>query len=526
MLRAGVLLMAGLPGVLFFSAMVCQFGGQFGGLSGRQPYPSAPARATDFRSVGNSARQSGVPSYTFTALQTDERSKTFSLQARTTRLSAPDAAGRREAARTETPLSWNPRTTAVIVCDVWDRHHCLNAVRRMEEFLPRLEQLLCEARQRGAIIIHSPSDCMPAYGDHPARRRAIAAPAALNAPADIQHWCSQIPAEERAVWPIDQSDGGEDDDPAEHARWAAQLTAEGRNPGLPWKAQHPGIGIDGDLDYISDRGDEVWNILEARGIRHVILTGVHTNMCVLGRPFGLRQLVRGGKQVVLMRDLTDSMYNPERWPYVDHFSGHDLVISHVEQFVCPTVTSDQVLGGTPHQSRYDKRSIKDIATLDRPVDPKADFRKHWTTATVPALWKDVSGGQLQEVTGTLWLRCSIRLPSAWIGDQELQLQGPPGLQVEAWLNGASLTSIEGVPDRWLLPRSAVLADAINLLVIRTSVTRATKTLPEAPVLLSASRALQLGGRWQLRLGDDPAWSGIPLPAQFGLGSDVLFTVRE
>ena len=36
--------------------------------------------------------------------------------------------------------------------------------------------------------------------------------------------------------------------------------------------------------------------------RNVILVGVHANMCVLGRPFGLRQMVRGGKQVVLEYD--------------------------------------------------------------------------------------------------------------------------------------------------------------------------------------------------------------------------------
>jgi hypothetical protein len=110
------------------------------------------------------------------------------------------------------------------------------------------------------------------------------------------------------------------------------------------------IEIDNDRDYISDRGDEVWNILEAHKIQNVILVGVHTNMCVLGRPFGLRQMARNGKHVVLMRDLTDCMYNPKRWPYVDHFTGNDLIVSHVERYVCPTVTSDQILGGQPFSS--------------------------------------------------------------------------------------------------------------------------------------------------------------------------------
>ncbi|MGZ0171772.1 MAG: nicotinamidase, partial [Planctomycetales bacterium] len=211
---------------------------------------------------------------------------------------------------------WKPEETAIVVCDVWDLHHCLNAVRRLEQFAPRLNAVLNEARSRGVTIIHSPSDCMPAYEGHAARQRAVSAPQAAWVPHEVGTWCSVIPTEERASYPIDQSDGGEDDDPQEHAKWAAQLKALGRNPGTPWKTQSELITIDADHDFISDRGDEVWNVLEARGIKNVILTGVHLNMCVLGRPFGLRQMSRNGKNVVLMRDMTDVMYSPKSWPYV------------------------------------------------------------------------------------------------------------------------------------------------------------------------------------------------------------------
>ncbi len=108
-------------------------------------------------------------------------------------------------------------------------------------------------------------------------------------------------------------------------------------------------------DFISDKGDEIWSILESRGIDHVMLTGVHTNMCVLGRPFGLRQMAKNGKHVVLVRDLTDTMYNPKSWPYVSHFTGTDLIVEHIEKFVCPTITSDQLLGGRPFRFSHDKR---------------------------------------------------------------------------------------------------------------------------------------------------------------------------
>ncbi len=252
--------------------------------------------------------------------------------------------------------AWDPARTALIVCDVWDSHHCLNAVRRIDEFAPRLNAVLARARAAQVTIIHAPSDCMAAYADHPARQRAIETPRAAALPVDIGAWCSQIPAEKDAVYPIDQTDGGEDDDPDEHAQWVAKLTALGRNPGAPWTRQHALIAIDAARDFISDRGEEVWSILEQRKIENVILAGVHTNMCVLGRPFGLRQMAKNGKRVVLLRDLTDTMYNPAMAPHVSHFTGTDLIVAYIEKYVCPTITSDQILGDhAPFRFAQDRR---------------------------------------------------------------------------------------------------------------------------------------------------------------------------
>lgn len=249
--------------------------------------------------------------------------------------------------------AWPTTKTAVIVCDMWDAHHCLNAVRREEELVPRMNEFLTKARNQGALIIHAPSSCMEPYKDHVARKRAQSAPAAKNLPKDISEWCKKIPAEEKGVYPIDQTDGGEDDDPAEHADWHAKLKAMGRNPKAPWKSQHAGITIK-DEDAISDSGVEIWNLLESRGIDHVLLVGVHTNMCVLGRPFGLRQMAKNGKTVALVRDLTDTMYNPQMPPKVNHFEGTRLIVEHIEKFVCPTTTSDQIAGGKEFKFKGDK----------------------------------------------------------------------------------------------------------------------------------------------------------------------------
>ena len=125
--------------------------------------------------------------------------------------------------------------------------------------------------------------------------------------------------------PIDDSDMGCD----------CEVKCEIR---APWTRQIAAIEI-ADGDAITDDGQETWNLLAERGIDNVILCGVHLNMCVLGRPFAIRQMVDLGKNVALMRDMTDTMYNPEQPPGVSHFDGTDLVVEHVEKYWCPSFSA-------------------------------------------------------------------------------------------------------------------------------------------------------------------------------------------
>lgn len=219
---------------------------------------------------------------------------------------------------------WKTGETALIICDMWDKHWCQSATDRVSEMAPVMNEVVKIAREQGVFIIHAPSDVIDYYEGHPARERAIAAPKATNTPTEIKNWCSWLDENETKVYPIDQSDGGCDcPDCKSYRAWSKQIET---------------IEIF-DEDAISDSGYEVWNLLEAEGIKNVILLGVHVNMCVLGRPFGLRNMKRYGKNVVLMRDMTDSMYNPKSWPYVSHFKGTALIIEHIEKYVCPTISS-------------------------------------------------------------------------------------------------------------------------------------------------------------------------------------------
>ena len=239
-------------------------------------------------------------------------------------------------------LEWNASETAVIICDMWDRHWCKGATLRVAELAPYMNEVVCRARDKGVLIIHAPSGTIDHYKDHPARGWARNAPKATNLPNSISGWCPWIDEEEKKTgYPIDHSDGGCDCEPM-------------CEQGSPWRKQNDTIQIHNE-DAISDSGVEIWNLLEKRGIRNVILMGVHTNMCVLGRPFGLRNMARFGKNVVLMRDLTDTMYNSKARPFVSHFTGTDLVIEHIEKFVCPTVTSTAITGTKQFRFKDDRR---------------------------------------------------------------------------------------------------------------------------------------------------------------------------
>jgi nicotinamidase-related amidase len=251
------------------------------------------------------------------------------------------------AAPQEKKVTWEAKKTALIVCDMWDDHWCKSAARRVSEMAGPFNEMLKQARARGVFIIHAPSTCTGFYKDTPQRRRAQSA-SFVNTPVELPTairwgtaWCWPDPKHE-SVLPIDDSDMG--------------CSCVGTKCTIreAWTRQIAAIEIAAD-DAITDHGQEAWNLMQERGIENVILAGVHLNMCVLGRPFAIRQQVYLGKNVALMRDMTDTMYNPERPPGVDHFTGNDLVIAHVEKHWCPSFTSSDITSKPAFRFKEDKR---------------------------------------------------------------------------------------------------------------------------------------------------------------------------
>jgi nicotinamidase-related amidase/type 1 glutamine amidotransferase len=235
---------------------------------------------------------------------------------------------------------WEPGQTAIVVCDMWDSHTCPNAALRVSQMAPRMNDVLKAARARGVLIIHCPSNTMEFYKEHPGRKLAQQAPK-VPTERPLVNWC-YLDKDHETPLPIDDTDGGCD----------CERTWKKGDP-YPWTRQIATLEImDGDA--ITDSA-EAYYLMRQRGVKNVIVMGVHTNMCVLGRPFSIRQMVYQGMNVALMRDLTDTMYNPEKSPFVSHFTGTDLVVEHIERHWCPTLISGDLLDGKEFRFPGDTR---------------------------------------------------------------------------------------------------------------------------------------------------------------------------
>jgi nicotinamidase-related amidase len=267
---------------------------------------------------------------------TADLSKPLTLLTRS-RVETPSGSGQYQVV--QKTVEWNPKKTAIIICDMWDQHWCRGATARVAEMAPRMNEVIKEVRRRGVLIIHCPGDVIKFYQGTPQRRRAQQASKATLPPTAAQ-WKSLSMVKERPL-PIDDSDGGCDDQPQ-------------CKPSVPWKREIAILEMAPE-DAITDNGGEVYNLLQQSGIEGIIILGVHTNQCVLSRQYAVRQLVSMSKNVLLMRDLTDTMYNSRKRPFVSHFTGTDLVVEHIEKYWCPSITSADILGGEPFRFKGDER---------------------------------------------------------------------------------------------------------------------------------------------------------------------------
>ncbi len=220
--------------------------------------------------------------------------------------------------------NWNIAETAIIICNMWDKHWCTAAEKRTQTLVKKIAPVVNAARDKGIQIIHAPSNTMSFYAGWPQRQRMMLAPDAPKPSPPIAESILQSFVDNPL--PIDDFDECDSEGDLGYRAWTRQTTQ---------------IDI-GEFDGISDSGSEVYNFLQQQGIKNLIVLGVHVNFCCLTRSFAIKQMTTWGINTVLVRDLTDSMYNPKNYPYVSHDKGTQLVVDYIEKNWCPSMVSEDL----------------------------------------------------------------------------------------------------------------------------------------------------------------------------------------
>jgi hypothetical protein len=277
--------------------------------------------------------------------------------------------------QTRDPASGTIRTTAervdphrvgVIAVDVWNYHWCKTATMRVDAMVPRIDQALNAARELGMTVMLCPSDVVDNYVGTPQREAVFALPR-VAVPSLVDVTCPPVP------------DAG-----------GCACGKERCAVNYGWDGMHPGLRIGPD-DLMPDTQAEVYAICRKYHLTHLIYVGFHTQVCLLGKPMGLKAMKSAGLRCVLARDMTDAHpgYDPARGFTPD--LNTEQVTEHFEKYLAPTIQLQEELAKL---GRWDSRSVLDpvriapwgtrqrphlfeqpiVVTLTAPLQPGAEIR--------------------------------------------------------------------------------------------------------------------------------------------------------
>jgi nicotinamidase-related amidase len=271
---------------------------------------------------------------------------------------------------------WNPKETAFIVCDMWSNHPCAHAVARLKDLAVEMNTVFDAARKKGILIVFAPSSSSAEldkwYGKLPARTASAKYRHGYDNP---RHWDFWVHGRGGEIHHSHLAFAGEKDA-------VKGFELPGGNTSCIVKSepasepQPPQVSIlkIADTDIITDDFVEMIGgkydgkeykeyLFKERGIKNVILCGVHTDMCVIGRPFGCRALKTAGYNVVLARDLTDHTWNCDSRDknIIDHYEGLDKIVKYIETYICPSITTTDITGKPAF--KFDKTKYENIRPL-------------------------------------------------------------------------------------------------------------------------------------------------------------------
>ncbi|MBL9138165.1 MAG: NPCBM/NEW2 domain-containing protein [Verrucomicrobiales bacterium] len=266
----------------------------------------------------------------------------------------------------ETRESIDPKRVGVVVVDVWNFHWCKTATMRVDAIVPRMNRALEVLRELGMTVMLCPSDVVDNYVGLPQREAIFALPP-VSVPKVMEVTCPPVP------------DAG-----------GCACGRERCAVNYGWDGMHPSLRIGG-ADLMPDTQAEVYAICQQRGLTHLLYLGFHTQVCLLGKPMGLKAMKSAGLQCILARDMTDAHpgYQPERGFTPD--LNTQQVVEHFEKHLAPTLHLEFELTrigrwdastpidpvriapwGTPSRPHLFEQPI--TVTLATPLQPDAQIR--------------------------------------------------------------------------------------------------------------------------------------------------------
>lgn len=252
----------------------------------------------------------------------------------------------------------DPVRIGVIAVDVWNFHWCKTATMRVDAFVPRINKALDAARALGMTVMLCPSDVVDNYVGYPQREAILALPK-LTVPNAVNVTCPPVP------------DAG-----------GCACGRERCAGNYGWDGMHPALRI-GEADLMPDTQAEVYALCQQHHLTHLIYVGFHTQVCLLGKPMGLKAMKSAGFRCVLARDMTDAHpgYDPSRGFTPD--LNTEQVVEHFEKHLAPTISFQAEL---TKLGRWDSRWVVDpvrVTPWGTPLRPHIFEQPVTITLTAP-----------------------------------------------------------------------------------------------------------------------------------------------
>lgn len=207
--------------------------------------------------------------------------------------------------------------SAIIICDVWDKHWDLGAEKRMNVLAQKINDFIKIATALGMTIIHSPHDTDTYYSNHPCfiPERYIDPSIDIIDPLSIWNVYHRI---ESPIKPVSK-------------QYETKLV---------WTMQNSAIEIN-DSDYISTDSYRIFGLLKSLNVENIFYVGCHLNACIMWRPLGVIQAKHLYYNVFFIEELIDILYDVTNVPYINHEQALVVIKDFIRSFFTDSVSTKE-----------------------------------------------------------------------------------------------------------------------------------------------------------------------------------------